>query len=193
MAPRAPAFLMGEVGWGRGHSGTPDRADRRLFLCRGRRVVDRAGIFCSRLNLAVGGEWVQACTCVLKACKGQRGPETSCSQWVPLDSTPIPSGISQEHKVQMSSYTLATTLALSLKNELIVPPARAQLEGPGRSASPPKEPTGAQRGEEAKSHGTLGLSQDQNHTGLKTLHSEAASGGSCCPGRKNPAWGPGEA
>lgn len=39
-------------------------------MCRGRRVVDRAGLFCSRLNLAVGGEWVHACTCALRRAGG---------------------------------------------------------------------------------------------------------------------------
>lgn len=80
-------------------------------------------------------------------------------------------GFPKSSKVQMSSYSLATSLALSLKNKLIV---CASCKGPAAWAwevswyTRPfsEEPTGAQRGGKAKSHGTLGLSQDQNHTGL---------------------------
>lgn len=76
-------------------------------------------------------------------------------------------------------------------------PTRAQVEGPRRSAGPlapfSEKPAGAQRGRKAKSHGPLGLSQDQNHAGLETPQPEAASEaahtsglGSCCSRWRNP-------
>lgn len=112
------------------------------------------------------------------ACRGQRGPETSYSQWVPLDSTHSSTGVSQEQH-SPNVFILALHLPRSFTKEqadcLCILQGHNWKGLGGQPVHPPLLRDGAQRGGKAESHGTLGLSQDQNHTGLETLHPEAAS------------------
>lgn len=170
---------------------------RGLFLSRGRRVLDKDNI-CSTLSLAVGGQCVHTCTCMLRhpGTYGQGGPETSCSQWVLLDSTP--DSIWRFPKAtKLKCLPTGSSLPGPFHKEGAdcVPykgPAARALEVSWSTRSLLREVSWSPEGQKGQVTGDTGAESKPNHAGLKTPHPVAAPEaahmpglGSCCLGWRN--------